>query len=101
MFNTATQNFGEKIDDFVQRLRELSKSCEYGTLCDDLVRDRIVLGTSDNDLRLRMFREKALTLHKAISMARESDKGNKSPLRKSPYYRRECELYEEKEDPEN
>ena len=71
LFNTATQNPSEKIDDFVQRLRELSKSCEYGTLCDDLVRDRIVLGTSDNDLRLRMFREKALTLHKAILMARE------------------------------
>eukprot|EP00794_Sanderia_malayensis_P002125 gene2125-2412_t len=49
------------------------KSCECGTLCDDLVRDRIVLGTSDNDLRLRMFREKALTLHKVIMMARESE----------------------------
>ena len=62
LFNSAMQNLGEKIDDFVHRLSELSKSCEYGMLCDDLVRDRMVLGTSDNDLRLRVFREKALTL---------------------------------------
>ena len=73
LFNSAVQNPGEKIDDFVNRLRELSKSCEYGMLCDDLVRDRMVLGTTDNDLRLRMFREKAFTLDKAISIARESE----------------------------
>ena len=52
LFNSAVQNSGEKIDDFVHRLRELSKSCEYGMLCDDLVRDRMVLGTTDNDLNL-------------------------------------------------
>ena len=73
LFNSAVQNPGEKIDDFVHRLRELLKSCEYGMLCDDLVCDRMVLGTTDNDLRLRMFREKALTLDKAISMAQESE----------------------------
>ena len=43
LFNSAVQNPGEKIDDFVHRLRELSKSCEYGMLCDDLVLDRMVL----------------------------------------------------------
>ena len=69
LLNSAMQNPGEKIDDFVHRLRELSNSCEYGMLCDDLVSERMVLGMSDNDLRLRMFREKALTLDKAILMA--------------------------------
>ena len=49
LFNSAMQNSGEKIDYFVHRLRELWKSCEYGMLCDDLVRDRMVLGKSDND----------------------------------------------------
>ena len=61
LFNSAVQNPGEKIDDFVHRLRELSKSCDYGMLCDDLVHDRMVLGMTDNDLRLRMFREKAIS----------------------------------------
>ena len=73
LFNSAMQNPGEKIDDFVHRLCELSKNCGYGTMRDDLVCDRMVLGASHNDLRLRMFREKDLTLDKAISMARESE----------------------------
>ena len=55
LFNSVVQNPGEKIDDFVHRLCELSKGCEYGMLCDDLVHDRMILGTTDNDLRLRMF----------------------------------------------
>ncbi|KAJ8044320.1 hypothetical protein HOLleu_07045 [Holothuria leucospilota] len=41
-FNTADQLPNEGIDEYVTRLRHLSKSCDFGALTDDLIRDRIV-----------------------------------------------------------
>ena len=58
------------------RLRELSRSCKYNEMADsveEMVRDRLVLGTKDNSVRARMLRESNLNLTNAIDMCRTSE----------------------------
>ena len=52
------------------------KTCEFGGLESDLIRDRLVLGTIDASARARMLRdlrEPILDLNKAIEMCRNSE----------------------------
>lgn len=57
-FNTAEQQPNESCDVFIVRLRQLSGSCEFGGLCDSLIRDRLVIGTRDSSSRDRLLRER-------------------------------------------
>ncbi|KAL1467698.1 hypothetical protein MTO96_025962, partial [Rhipicephalus appendiculatus] len=41
-FNTRTQQDGESVEDFVTALHEVASTCDYGDLCEDLIRDRLV-----------------------------------------------------------
>jgi hypothetical protein len=47
-FNSATQKPSESVDEFYPRLRQLAESCEFGELKDSLIRERIVIGTTDD-----------------------------------------------------
>ena len=58
VFNSATQKPSETVDEYVVRLRQLANSCEFGDLKDSLIRDRIVIGTSDENGRERLLRER-------------------------------------------
>ena len=73
MFNTADQQRNEGIDKYVTRLKHLSDSCEFAALQNELIRDRIVQGTTDIGARSRMRRAPDLTLEKAIDMCRNSE----------------------------
>nr|XP_054602637.1 uncharacterized protein K02A2.6-like [Nothobranchius furzeri] len=72
-FFTHDQKQGIPVDQYLAELHTLSKSCEFGTLRDSLVRDRIVCGTVDNALRERLLRETGLTLDKCVSMCRAAE----------------------------
>lgn len=72
IFNSCVQG-SDSFDIFVSKLRQLAASCVYGELQDELIRDRIVTGITDNSLRARLLREKDLTLEKAISLCRSSE----------------------------
>ena len=48
----------ENVDQWVNRPRLLSKSCNFEATTDSLLRDRVVLGTKDKATRAWMFREK-------------------------------------------
>lgn len=72
-FFTHDQKQGVPFDQYLAELHTLSKTCEFGTLRDSLVRDRIVCGTVDNALRERLLRETGLTLDKCVSMCRAAE----------------------------
>ena len=57
-FNTADQMPDEGSSDYVVRLRRLAEVCEFGALSDSLIRDRLVIGTTDVSTRDRLFRER-------------------------------------------
>ena len=71
VFNSAVQKPGETIDEYVVCLRRMAESCEFGTLKDSLIRDRIVIGTTDKGGRERLLRERPVpNLENAIESLR-------------------------------
>ena len=47
-FNKAVQDGNRDFDHFIIKLRTLADTCEYGTLKENLIHDRIVIGIKDN-----------------------------------------------------
>ena len=74
VFNTTTQKPGESIDVFSLRLRQLAESCDFGQLKDQLIRDRIVIGTTDDLGRERILRERPVPdLNRVIENLRAAE----------------------------
>ena len=48
IFSTTNQEKDEKLDVYLTRLRKLIATCDYGTLHDEMLRDRLVIGIHDN-----------------------------------------------------
>ena len=69
-FNKRDQESSESIDSYVAALRTLAKTCNYGSLLDSLIRDRIMVGIKDNGTRKRLLQEAKLTLNKCIDICR-------------------------------
>ena len=72
-FFTCRQTSGQRFDDYVTELRQRSKDCEFGDICDSLIRDILIIGITDNRLRERLLREANLTLDKAIQAGQASE----------------------------
>ena len=72
LFNSANQE-NENIDQYLNRLRKLASTCTYGALCDELIRDRLVIGIKSHEVRKRLLREKALTLNTALDIIRAAE----------------------------
>jgi len=47
VFNSCEQNKGESIDNYITCLQKLALSCEFGTVTDELICDRLVIGLVD------------------------------------------------------
>ena len=73
MFFSRDQEANETFDAYLAPLRRLASSCKFPQLEEELIRDRIVLGTKDGGVRARMLREPALTLDQAAMMCRNSE----------------------------
>lgn len=74
LFNSASQLANESVDQFLTRIRKMASSCEFGTLQDSLLRDRLVIGTSDEPCRERMLREMPVPdLERCLNMLRSSE----------------------------
>jgi len=82
-FNRRKQEEGESVDDFILDLYRLSEHCEYGTLREEMIRDRIVVGLRNATLSEKLQMDSELTLEKATRAVRqvESIKKQQSLLR--------------------
>ena len=76
IFNSCKQDNSENIESYLARLCKLAATCEYGALLDEMLRDRIVIGISDNQIQARLLRESKLTLQKALVICRSSEQAN-------------------------
>ena len=79
-FNRRRQIPGES---FIQDLYRLAEHCEYGTLKDELIRDRITVGVLDDTLSDRLQAKSDLTLADAARMSRQAEarKQNRTVVR--------------------
>ncbi|KAK3892407.1 hypothetical protein Pcinc_003741 [Petrolisthes cinctipes] len=76
-FYLRVQEAGESFDDFLCSLKEIANFCEFCDKCvDSQLRDRIVVGTSDELALKRMLENKNLTLENAIDICRASESAN-------------------------
>ena len=83
-FGKRQQLEGEAMDKFVADLRIMMKSCSYCNTCaPSILRDRVVLGITSNDIREVLLKERNLTLEKCIDTckAMESASAYVSTLR--------------------
>ena len=55
-------------------LKLKSKTCEFGTLNDSLIIDRVIMGLDSDSLRERLLRTHDLTLDKAVELCRAAEK---------------------------
>ena len=67
-FFTRSQNQGEPIESYVTDLRIKAKPCNFGTLQEELIKDRLVCGIIDDNLRKILLRDSGLTLARAVSV---------------------------------
>ncbi|UYV63189.1 hypothetical protein LAZ67_2003384 [Cordylochernes scorpioides] len=65
------QEEGEPIDEFITSLYSLAESCEYATLHDEMIRNRIVVGVRDKNLSERYQLDESFTLEKAVKTVRQ------------------------------
>ena len=72
-FNKRHQLLGESVDAFIQDLYRLAEDCEYGSLKDGLIRDRIVVGVLDDTLSDRLQAKADLTLEQAVQMSHQTE----------------------------
>lgn len=84
-FLVQRQGEDQSFNDFVADLKRLSLDCEFGNLRDDLVKDMIVTGVHDSQLRERLLRTSDLTFANAvkIGVAYDESKVHTSALKKS------------------
>ena len=73
VFRKESQKPGETVDVFATRLRGLVKTCEYGPLQDEMIRDQIVDKCLSHRLRCSLLRENDLTLASALNIARSME----------------------------
>ena len=66
VFNSCVQIVEESVDVYVNQLRKIASSCEFGALTNELIRDRLIIGVKDRDL-------KGLLLQKAIEICKSNE----------------------------
>jgi len=77
VFNRRMQDVGETFDAFMSDLRRLIKSCDYGTLEESILRDRIVIGVRDDATRRKLLQMRKLTLNSATDVCKASEVATK------------------------
>lgn len=72
-FFSRNQDSSESIDDYNTALRTLSKTCEFVTLEDSLIKDRIVGGITKQETREKLLHTQDLDLQKCLSICRSAE----------------------------
>ncbi|CAG2255531.1 unnamed protein product [Mytilus edulis] len=65
-FNSRTQQSGESVSKYYTELKLIAAHCGYGAIEESLIRDQIVCGIKDTQVRERLLRDSKLTLKERI-----------------------------------
>lgn len=80
-FFRRSQQEGESAQDFIAEIRRLAEKCNFGTSLERMLRDRIVCGVRDEDVRRSLLTQRKLTLQQAedfVVSAQEAAENAKS-----------------------
>ena len=73
VFRTRLQHEGETIEQYVIDLKHKAKTCNYWILEESLIRDQIVLGTLNQEVKEKILSNDDLDLEKAVSICQASE----------------------------
>ena len=77
-FHSRSRLEGENVAGFVAGLRRLSEHCQFGTTLEDMLRDRLVCGISDDRIQRRLLAERELSFEKAVEIATATEMASKN-----------------------
>ena len=72
-FRSRAQKADESFDAYLTSLRELVKSCDFGTLEEEMIRDQIVEKCSSQTLKQKLLQQEDLNLAKTVRIARNAE----------------------------
>ena len=72
-FHMRHQEKNESIEAYVAELRKLAKNCNFDQFEDRMIRDRIVVGVHDPELRKKLLEKKTLDLSSAIDIGKSHE----------------------------
>ncbi|UYV69808.1 K02A2.6-like [Cordylochernes scorpioides] len=72
-FFTCVQKERQGIMEFVTELKHLAQECEFENLTESLIRDRLIIGILDREVKRKLLEDPQLTLPRAISIAMISE----------------------------
>ena len=72
-----TQSETEDFNSFFNDVKKLVMNCDFGSIKDDMIRDKIVCGIKDRQVKQRLLGEEALSLDKAINICRAAEMAQK------------------------
>ena len=70
MFFCRNQDAGETVESYITTLRKMVKTCNFGRLEDRLLRDRVVMGILDENLRSKLLEVRQLDLKQCVDCCR-------------------------------
>ena len=68
-FFSCSRRQSESVQEFVARLRQLSRDCKFETFLEEMIRDRLVCGVNSDSIQRRLLAEAELTLKQAIDLS--------------------------------
>ena len=68
-FYNRAQKQGETVSSFVAELRAIAEHCNFGDSLDQMLRDRLICGTSSEHMQRRLLSEADFTFKKALELA--------------------------------
>ncbi|KAK3727095.1 hypothetical protein QZH41_006020 [Actinostola sp. cb2023] len=68
LFYETNQGEKESLEEWITHLRLIAKYCSFHD-CDDMIKDRIVIGTNSKEIQEKLLIEDDLTLEKAIKIS--------------------------------
>lgn len=72
-FNTISQQEGEKIEDFVKRMRKQAKKCGYNAnQQEEMIKDRLIIGILDHAMRKKLLKAGDLTVDNMVAKVKEN-----------------------------
>ena len=73
-FNMRGQETGESFEQYVTALRQLAQRCAFGTITEDeILRDRVLFGIKNQQVRERLLREANLSLSRTMDICRAAE----------------------------
>ncbi|UYV78016.1 hypothetical protein LAZ67_15003200 [Cordylochernes scorpioides] len=72
-FNRRYQRDGEAVEEYIRVLHKMAENCNYGSLKEEIIRDRIVVGVKNLQLSEKLQLEPNLTLERAIQAACQTE----------------------------